>query len=214
MEVKGTATICISTPLGSSNFYSELTRVTDERGRPIFNVLQIGHSMRPEWKPIETYSTVSALSQQHPANDHTLTKTQTRRVRPRRSVRSRMGRLSVGLLQTTGQGNLWQQHRAEEARDRRRDHRRRGHCVQEGDARRLVQQAAHGAADVDREQHDLCRARPERRREQVEHAWLEHSDRVVLRHERLLCGRRGSVWGVWGGRERDWFIGARRARRR
>jgi hypothetical protein len=53
MEVKGTATICISTPLGSSNFYSELTRVVDERGRPIFNVMQIGHNMRPEWKPIE-----------------------------------------------------------------------------------------------------------------------------------------------------------------
>jgi len=59
MEVKGTATICISTPLGSSNFYSELTRVTDEKGRPIFNVLQIGNSMRPEWKPIEAYGTVS-----------------------------------------------------------------------------------------------------------------------------------------------------------
>lgn len=58
MEVKGTATICISTPLGSSNFYSELTRVTDEKGRPIFNVLQIGNSMRPEWKPAETYGTV------------------------------------------------------------------------------------------------------------------------------------------------------------
>jgi hypothetical protein len=58
MEVKGTATICISTPLGSSNFYSELTRVCDEQGRPIFNVQQIGHSMRPEWKPLETYGTV------------------------------------------------------------------------------------------------------------------------------------------------------------
>lgn len=61
MEVKGTATICISTPLGSSNFYSELTRVCDEKGRPIFNVLQIGHSMRPEWKPLETYKTAKAI---------------------------------------------------------------------------------------------------------------------------------------------------------
>lgn len=65
MEVRGTATICISTPLGSSNFYSELTRVVDEKGNPIFDVLQIGHSMRPEWKPIETYSTVSLSYSTH-----------------------------------------------------------------------------------------------------------------------------------------------------
>ena len=38
MEVKGTATICISTPLGSWNFYSELTEVRDEKGRRVFNV--------------------------------------------------------------------------------------------------------------------------------------------------------------------------------
>ena len=33
MEVKDTATICISTPRGPDNFYSELTDVRDERGR-------------------------------------------------------------------------------------------------------------------------------------------------------------------------------------
>ena len=41
MEVEGTATICISTPLGQFNFYSELTEVRDENGRRIFNVLHI-----------------------------------------------------------------------------------------------------------------------------------------------------------------------------
>lgn len=58
MEIAGTATICISTPLGSGNFYSELTRLVDDKGRPIFNVKHIGKEMRPPWKPLHTYNKV------------------------------------------------------------------------------------------------------------------------------------------------------------
>lgn len=59
MEVKGTATICISTPLGSWNFYSELTEVRDEKGRRVFNVKHIEHGKRPSWKPEESFSKAS-----------------------------------------------------------------------------------------------------------------------------------------------------------
>lgn len=41
MEVENTATICISTPLGSFNFYSELTQIRDDKGRLVFNVRHI-----------------------------------------------------------------------------------------------------------------------------------------------------------------------------
>ena len=41
MEVKGTATICISTPLGSWNFYSELMDARDDRGRRVFNLIKV-----------------------------------------------------------------------------------------------------------------------------------------------------------------------------
>lgn len=61
MEVKGTATICISTPLGSWNFYSELTEVRDEKGRRVFNVKHIKHGKRPSWKPEEAFSKVKAI---------------------------------------------------------------------------------------------------------------------------------------------------------
>jgi hypothetical protein len=61
MEVKGTATICISTPLGTWNFYSELTEVRDDRGKRVFNVRHITHGKRPSWKPEEAYSKVKAI---------------------------------------------------------------------------------------------------------------------------------------------------------
>jgi hypothetical protein len=39
-EVKNTALVAISTPLDSSNFYSNLVTMKDEEGRPVFDVLQ------------------------------------------------------------------------------------------------------------------------------------------------------------------------------
>ena len=61
MEVQNTAMICISTPLGTTNFYTALTQIVDDKGQPIFNVQKIGHSMRPAWKPIETYAKAKAI---------------------------------------------------------------------------------------------------------------------------------------------------------
>ena len=42
MKVRNTAIICISTPLGAWNFYSELTEIKNEHGRPLFNVIKVG----------------------------------------------------------------------------------------------------------------------------------------------------------------------------
>ena len=42
LTVRGTATICISTPLGSWNFYSELTELRNDRGERLFNVMKVG----------------------------------------------------------------------------------------------------------------------------------------------------------------------------
>jgi len=79
MEVGGTATICISTPLSSWNFYSELTEVRDDRGRLVFNVIKVGmvcercrgteredqcthpSGDRPDWKPEDNLEKVKAI---------------------------------------------------------------------------------------------------------------------------------------------------------
>jgi len=61
MEVEGTATICISTPLGSFNFYSELTEVRDDKGKRVFNVRHIKGGQPPSWKPDEARSRVQAI---------------------------------------------------------------------------------------------------------------------------------------------------------
>jgi len=79
MEVRGTATVCISTPLGSWNFYSELTEIRDDRGRLIFNVIRVGMACRrcikqgnedkcnhpsvnrPEWKSEDSFAKVKAI---------------------------------------------------------------------------------------------------------------------------------------------------------
>ena len=79
MEVRGTATICISTPLGSWNFYSELTEIRDDKGRLLFNVIRVGMSCRrckragkedtcnhpsvnrPEWKSEDGFAKVKAI---------------------------------------------------------------------------------------------------------------------------------------------------------
>ena len=61
MEVEGTATICISTPLGSFNFYSELTKITDDKGKPVFNVRHIKGDKVPSWKPEEARSKIEAI---------------------------------------------------------------------------------------------------------------------------------------------------------
>lgn len=76
LEVRGTAMICISTPLGSWNFYSELTETKREDGKPVFNVIKIGmvcrrcsgtehedrcdhpSTDRPEWKPDDALAKV------------------------------------------------------------------------------------------------------------------------------------------------------------
>lgn len=42
MEMEDTATICISTPNGSFNFYSELLELRDDRGDLLFNVIKVG----------------------------------------------------------------------------------------------------------------------------------------------------------------------------
>lgn len=61
MEVEGTATICISTPLGNFNFYSELTKIRDEKGKLVFNVRHITGARVPSWKPEEARSKVEAI---------------------------------------------------------------------------------------------------------------------------------------------------------
>lgn len=61
MEVEGTATICISTPLGQFNFYSELTEVRDENGRRVFNVLHIPGTRPPPWKTQSSRSRIKAI---------------------------------------------------------------------------------------------------------------------------------------------------------
>lgn len=38
LEVRGSALLCISTPLNKTNFYSELCDIRDDEGEPIFNV--------------------------------------------------------------------------------------------------------------------------------------------------------------------------------
>ena len=42
MEMKGAATICISTPISSWNFYTELTELRDDRNELLFNVMKVG----------------------------------------------------------------------------------------------------------------------------------------------------------------------------
>lgn len=79
MEVVGTATIMISTPISSFNFYSELTEIRDDKGEILFNVIKVGmvcdrckgtekeeecnHPTgdRPEWKPDDTLEKVRAI---------------------------------------------------------------------------------------------------------------------------------------------------------
>jgi hypothetical protein len=61
MEVEGTATICISTPLGTFNFYSELTEIRDEKGKRIFNVRHIKGGQAPSWKSDAARSRVRAI---------------------------------------------------------------------------------------------------------------------------------------------------------
>lgn len=53
MEVDGTATICISTPLDQFNFYSELTDLKDNKGRNVFNVRHITGEIAVPWKSAE-----------------------------------------------------------------------------------------------------------------------------------------------------------------
>lgn len=61
MEVEGTATICISTPLDGFNFYSELTELKDANGRLIFNVKHIKGDVPVPWKSAEGRSRVQAI---------------------------------------------------------------------------------------------------------------------------------------------------------
>lgn len=61
LEVKDTALICISTPLDSWNFYSQLTEVRDEKGRRLFNVRHVQKGARPAWKPDEGLSKMRAI---------------------------------------------------------------------------------------------------------------------------------------------------------
>ena len=61
MEVEGTATICISTPLGTFNFYSELTEIRDAKGKRIFNVRHIKGGTPPSWKSDAARSRVQAI---------------------------------------------------------------------------------------------------------------------------------------------------------
>jgi hypothetical protein len=41
MEMRGAATICISTPISSFNFYTELTELRDHRNELLFNVIKV-----------------------------------------------------------------------------------------------------------------------------------------------------------------------------
>ena len=80
LEVKNTALAAISTPLDSSNFYSTLLTMKDERGEPVFEVLEARAACakcietlpdpskcphvnleRPSWKSKEKQSVVKAL---------------------------------------------------------------------------------------------------------------------------------------------------------
>lgn len=61
MEVEGTATICISTPLDQFNFYSELTDLKDNKGRHVFNVRHIMGTVAVPWKSAEGRSRVQAI---------------------------------------------------------------------------------------------------------------------------------------------------------
>jgi len=79
MQVRGTATICISTPLGPWNFYSALTEVRDHRGELVFNVIQVSTACRrcvrrgkqascehpsvnvPAWKDEDTFDKMRAM---------------------------------------------------------------------------------------------------------------------------------------------------------
>jgi len=78
MEMRGAATICISTPVSTWNFYTELTEIRDDRGELLFDVIKVGMvcdrcagteheadcthptSDRPEWKT-ETSEKVRAI---------------------------------------------------------------------------------------------------------------------------------------------------------
>jgi len=78
MEMRGAATICISTPVSTFNFYTELTEIRDDRGELLFDVIKVGMvcdrcagtehesdcthptSDRPEWKT-ETSEKVRAI---------------------------------------------------------------------------------------------------------------------------------------------------------
>lgn len=61
MEVESTATICISTPLGKNNFYSELAEARDDRGKLIFNVFRVDGSAPTPWKTASSRSRIRAL---------------------------------------------------------------------------------------------------------------------------------------------------------
>jgi len=79
LEVNDTALICISTPLGAWNFYSEFTEYKYDNGKHVFNVKKVGmvcerclgteHEAscnhptgdRPEWKPEEALDKMRAM---------------------------------------------------------------------------------------------------------------------------------------------------------
>jgi hypothetical protein len=61
MEVEGTATICISTPLGKHNFYTQLAQAKDKRGIPIFKMYHTSGTRQPFWKSKGSRQRVEAL---------------------------------------------------------------------------------------------------------------------------------------------------------
>lgn len=61
MEVGGTATICISTPLGKFNYYSQLTDVRGDDGKRVFNVFIVNGSRLPPWKTRASRARIRAI---------------------------------------------------------------------------------------------------------------------------------------------------------
>lgn len=61
MEVEGTATICISSPQGKHNFYTQLANAVDDRGNQIFKVFRTSGNRQPPWKSKNSRGRVKAL---------------------------------------------------------------------------------------------------------------------------------------------------------
>ena len=162
MEVEGTATICISTPLDEFNFYSALTDLKDEKGRHVFNVKHIRGNIPVPWKSNEGLLLLPLPSPSSLFSPLTLCRSLAR----------------AGAVLRRKQYKV-------PARDHGRDRqRRRQHGVSIRQTQAMVRETAACRSIRHRRPHNLHCRRSKRRRNWQRRSRLRHCNRIFYRRRR------------------------------